>query len=387
MTIGRWGCLVVAMAVAGCGSEGTVEKAPSELVVTRSTTFGDAEGEGVLSNVWAVAVSEDGHVFMSEPQFARVVAFNPDGTFSRVVGGRGSGPGEFRIPGGLTWRGDSLAVTDFQRGISLFAPDLTFASLIAFTINDGSSPFGVRPLFPLADGSVAALGPAPNSQVTSSSVTHETWLKTSRDGVITDTLAVLALEGRLYSVRYKDRSRSGTHPVGWAPLLAAPPTGTPLVIVDRPPATGGGVATYRVLRVGLDGDTLDAATLEYDPVPLLAGQVDSIALAMARGWAESMNAPVSAVAAEIASQIEWPAYQPPVTTVLAGRDGSVWLRREIVGASSARWEVLDEDLSPIGWVELPLGLELKVVARDRVYGIELDDLDVPSVVRFDVAEP
>jgi hypothetical protein len=72
--------------------------------------------------------------------------------------------------------------------------------------------------------------------------------------------------------------------------------------------------------------------------------------------------------------------------VIAGSDGSIWLRREVVGASSARWEVLDEDLSPMGWVALPLELELKVVARDRVYGVELDDFDVPRVVRFNVGE-
>lgn len=384
MVIVRFVALVFAASVVGCGTEGVRLDGIPERVVTRSTVFGDAEGEGALSNVWGVAASVDGHLYLSEPQFARVVAFNPDGTFSRVVGSRGDGPGEFRIPGALTWRGDSLAVTDFQRGINLFSPDGAFATLIAFNINDGSSAFGVRPIFPLDDGSVAALAPAGNSEITDGSVTHETWLKTSRDGVITDTLAVLGLEGRLFSMRVQERGRSGAHPLAWAPLLAAPPTGASLVVVDRPPAARGEASTYQVLRIGLDGDTLRAATLPYEPVPLLAEQIDSIASAMAQGWAESMNATVPAVAVEIKSQIVWPAYQPPVTLVLAGRDGSVWLRREVVGVGSARWEILDGDLAPVGWVDLPLDLELKVVEGDRAYGVESDDFDVPRIVRLDV---
>jgi len=277
-----------------------------------------------------------------------------------------------------------LAVTDFQRGIHLFSPDGEFAELISFHINDGSTAFGVRPIFPLGDGSVAAFAPAGNSEIIGGSVTQETWFKASRDGAIVDTLAVMSVEGRLFSVRYKETPRAGGHPLSWASLLGAPPTGTSLVVVDRPSATSGDAATYQVLRIGLNGDTLDAMALAYGPVPLLGAQIDSIALAMAQGWAERMNAAVPAVAAEIKDQVVWPAYQPPVTKVLCGSDGSVWLRRELVGAPSARWDILDEDLAPIGWVKLPLGFDVKVVARDRVYGVELDDFDVPSVVRFDL---
>lgn len=222
MPIGRLGFLVLAVTVAACGPNERIGDRLPELLVTRSTTFGDEAGEGVLSTVWGVAVSEDGHVFLSEPPFARVVEFNPDGTFSRVVGARGDGPGEFRVPGVLSWRGDSLAVTDFQRGIHLFSPDGEFADLISFRINDGSS-FGLRPVFPLADGSVLAWGPAGNSEIIEGTVTHETWLRMSRDGVVIDTLVVASVEGRLFSVRYQDGGWSGAHPFSWAPLRAAPP--------------------------------------------------------------------------------------------------------------------------------------------------------------------
>jgi hypothetical protein len=57
-----------------------------------------------------------------------------------------------------------------------------------------------------------------------------------------------------------------------------------------------------------------------------------------------------------------------------------------VGASFARWDVLDGDLSPLGRVDLPVDLELKVVGKERIYGVELGELDVPRIVRLDVGE-
>lgn len=371
---------------AGCGSGREDAKAMPELPTARSTVFGAQEGGGALSSVFGVAVSDDGRVFLSEPQFARVVEFTDQGTFAREVGTRGDGPGEFRVPGALFWRADSLAVTDFQRGINLFSPDGIFQTLISFFILDDASPFGVRPIFPLADGSIAAMAPAPISAEASGMVTHETWLKASRDGVITDTLAVLALDGRSYSVRYQSRGRSGAHPLSWAPVFAAPPTGRSMVIIDRRPATSADAATFRVFRIDLHGDTVATTSLSYVPRPLTSSDVDSIASAMAEGWSKSMNLPAPALAAAIKDQIVWPEYRPPVTLAVAGADGSVWLRREAPEAEQVRWDILDEALEPIGWVVLPEGLDVKVVSTAWVYGVELDEFDVPWVVRFEVGE-
>ena len=387
MIKGRWTILAAAVTLAACAPESAVEEGPRQLVATQVTAFGDAEGEGALSSVWSVAVSTDGHVYLSEPQFARVVAFNPDGTFDRVVGGRGDGPGEFRIPTLLTWRGDSLAVGDFQRGISLFGPDGAYVTSVSFTLTDGASAFGIRPIILLPDGSVAALSIAGNSDVTSGAVAHEFWLKTSRDGVIVDTLARVPLEGRLYEAEVNGRGGSGMHPMAWSDLVATPPDGSSLVFVRRPAAEASGAATYQVVRVGPDGDTLATAALSYEPVPLTDAHVDSITTEMAERWAAMAEATVPAAAAAIKAQLPWPAYQPPVTAVMAGSDGSVWLRREMAGTPAARWEVFDANLSPMGWVELPKALDVKVVARDGFYAVELDEMDVPRVVRYTVGAP
>ena len=369
----------------GCGPEDAGQHpAAPHLAITETTSFGSEEGEGALSAVFGVAESHDGRVFISEPQFSRVVEFGSDGSFVGILGRAGDGPGEFRFPGWLSWRGDTLGVLEFQRGISLFSPDGTFHDRISFQLPDPFSSFPVRPLFLLDDGSVAALAPVSPNAAIASGATRESWLKTSRDGTVLDTLAVISLRGRDYSIRHRGDARSGPHPLAWGSIVAAPPSGTSLVIAGRVPATNALAATYRVLRIGLEGDTTIQADVRYLPARVPQAAKDSIAEAIAESWSRRAEASISTLAAAVREQIDWPEYQPPITAVLAGSDGSIWVRREILGLTVVRWDILDEGLRHVGWVGLPPTLEVALVALDHFYGIELDEFDVPTVVRFDV---
>jgi hypothetical protein len=374
----------IAVMFAACGTEPPPTIRSTELQPSRSTLFGDSVGPGALSSVFGVAVSDEGHVFVSEPSFSRVVEFNADGSYAGVLGGPGDGPGEFRAPGSLFWRGDSLAVSDFSRGISIFTPDGSYQAMISFSVPSGDSPFGLRPILPLADGAVAAFAPASMGSVSAGQATDERWLRATPDGVVSDTLVVLSLRGRYYSLRLGDAARSGLHPFASSTLLTAPPAVSSLVVVERPPATGPDSSTFTVHRIDLHGDTISTSVLPYLPRALSSSSVDSVALAMAERWADRMDATAPALARAIENQIEWPAYLPPVTEALAGNDGSVWIRREALGADTVAWEILNADLERAASVRLPASLELKTVYRDRVYGIELDSFDVPTVVRFEV---
>lgn len=269
----------------GCGRENAAQHvAPPHLTTTATTSFGSEEGDGALSAVFGIAESDDGRLFISEPQFSRVIEFGSDGTFVGILGRAGDGPGEFRFPGRMGWRGDTLAVLEFQRGISLFSPDGAFHDRISFQLPNPLSSFPARPLFLLADGSVAAMAPVSSTVAIARGVTREVWLKTTRDGTLIDTLAVIPLRGRDYSVRHRADARSGSHPLAWNPLLTAPPSGASLVIAERSPATNDLPATYRVLRIGLDGDTTTQADVPYVPARVPRAAKDSIAEAIAATW-------------------------------------------------------------------------------------------------------
>lgn len=371
--------LIIALALAGCSADSSDVPASSDYHATLVAEIGGGEGPGALTDVFGVAVSSEQHVFLSEPPLARVVEFDQQGQFIRVVGGRGRGPGEFQVPGGLFWRGDSLAVADFTSGISLFAPDGSFQKRISFVVNVPGTPFGGRPVLPLADGSIGVVVPP---ETTESDPGDELWLKASRTGAVLDTLAVLSTQGRTFSFRVKGRRQMGTHPLAWAPIIAVPPSGESFVVVERGPATTSAEGSFRVLRVNLHGDTIASKQIAYVPVPVSGAMVDSIVGGMAGRMAERFGMSPSALAGEIKDQLGWPPYVPPVSTVLAGDDGSVWIERRRSENGSVQWEILDERFAEVGAVALPSNLEPKIVSREALWAVRKDSLDVPHLLRF-----
>lgn len=375
--------LVGGLGLAACGTDIPELAAPHQYQITRVAEIGGGDGQGALTDVFGVAVSPTRHVFLSEPSLSRVVEFDQDGQFVRLVGGKGRGPGEFQVPGGLFWRGDSLAVADFTSGISVFGPEGAFRHRISFVVNVPGTPFGGRPVLPLSDGSIgvvvppAANGADPGSEV---------WLKASRDGAVIDTLALLPMRGRTFSFRAKGRTQTGTHPLAWAPVIAVPPSGEYFVVVDRSPATAPSAGSFRVMRLNLDGDTVASRQFDYIPAPVQGEEVDSIVGAMADRMAQRFGMSASALAGEIKDQLEWPAYEPPVRAVLVGDDGSVWLQRGRGSGGSDTWDILDEALAEIGQVPLPSPLQPKVVLRDALWAVQKDSLDVPHLLRYEVTK-
>ena len=333
--------LISGLALAGCAADVPKPTTTGDAGLTRVAEIGGGEGPGALTDVFGVAVSPEQHVFLSEPPLARVVEFDQEGKFVREVGGRGRGPGEFQVPGGLFWRGDSLTVADFTSGISFFGPDGTFTDRISFVVNVPGTPFGGRPVLPLADGSVGVVVPPASN---GADLGTELWLKTSRTGQLEDTLALLPMRGRSFSFRANGRTQMGAHPLAWAPILAVPPSADYFVIVERSPATTREAASFRVLRVDLEGDIVASKQMQYRPVPVTEEMVDSIVGGMAERMAERFGMSSAALAEEIKGQLEWPDYVPPVMNMMVGGDGSVWLERSRSGIS-AQWDILDRELA------------------------------------------
>lgn len=361
---------------------------PPRVVAVEAQRFGgDFDGVGALSGVFDVDVSADGFVFASEPTLAHVMVFAPDGRHVRTIGRRGEGPGEFQAPGNLAWRGDTLTVLDMLQGVSLMSVDGAYLDRIAFQIQEPGRPFAILPIFPLADGSMASFRPPFTTSVLRGELTHQVWYKVSREGELLDTLARESLAGQYYSVDVGGgRSATATHPLPSSAMLAIPPDGSWLVLVEREPAVAADGAAYRVVRLDLAGDTTELADLPYEPLPLGPEQVDSMTAAMGEGFARQFDLQPAAVASEIRGQLEWPRFRPPVTQVLADTDGRTWVRREVgvEPGDSVRWEILGPDLTRTGYTLVPGNLDVKVVVGDALYGVTQDELDVPTIVRYDL---
>jgi hypothetical protein len=60
------------------------------------------------------------------------------------------------------------------------------------------------------------------------------------------------------------------------------------------------------------------------------------------------------------------------------------MKRETPIGDSIRWDMVDSDFEPLGFTFLPNDFAVKRVSRSAVWGVELDEWDIPWVVRYDV---
>ncbi len=371
--------------LAACLDRSDEPEAGPRLVAEEGQVYGEAGGPGALSSVFDVAVSSTGRVFVSEPSFGRVVAFEPDGSFGGVVGERGPGEEQFVAPGKLGWRGDTLTVVDFRRGITLLSPeDGGYHGRVAFRGGGSDPAFPIHPFVLLPEGGVAAMAPIPPGLVAEGAVTTETWLRTDRTGRVLDTLLSRDARGAASVVELEGRRGTLNHPLASDPLWLSAPDGTFFVLVDRRPPADAEDAAFRLFKVDPRGDTLVRATVPFRPRVVDREVRDSIARAVAVPWAERTGLPAERVAATLDSQIPWAPFQPPVTRLLVGSDHRIWLRREGPVGDSVRWEVRDDALGPAGHVYLPDAFDVKAATAGHVYGVVRDPDGGPTVVRFQV---
>ena len=76
--------------------------------VVEELRIGSVNGAGAATfgRIAALEVSSDGRIFVLEDQANELRIFDADGNHLQTVGGRGSGPGEFASPVGMTWAPD-----------------------------------------------------------------------------------------------------------------------------------------------------------------------------------------------------------------------------------------------------------------------------------------
>ena len=165
----------------------------------------------------------------------------------------------------------------------------------------------------------------------------------------------------------------------------------PLVVsVDRRVTEQPEGDTFGVTSVTFAGDTIFSREFSYTPVPMAQTLVDSLVEARASGVADSPfpSAPTADRAAVWArNTLYTPAFHPPVSQLVIGRDGSLWLGAERVGGPTVSWRIISPQGDPVGSVELPARFTPLLVDGNRVWGSWYDELDVPYILRYWIGLP
>jgi hypothetical protein len=388
--------LFTALAIACTTDDGTPGAFPAEpLTAALELRVGSAD-DPELAFTWFrdLEVGPDGRIYTLHPQEHAIRMHDANGAFLGSFGRAGEGPGEFDSPSPMGLLGDTLWVLDHGRyRFSFFDLDGQFLGSRVVPIDLGTDPNHPppRPTGLLADGTIAGASPAWSHLVASGDIDSSAVLRLDSSGSTVDTIAAYSVANTAWEVRDPNDERSmrlyRQQPFSDTELVTVSRQVPRVVRVDRRLPTGSEAPALRVTALTLDGDTVFARAYSYTPIPIEAALVDSIIenLAASMSRAQFPGAPTRERAAEWARRsLLVPAYHPPVTQLLVGRDGSVWLCAERTGGPTAAWRVLSPDGDPLGVVQFPARFVPLLADGDLVWGSEYDELDVPYIVRYRV---
>ena len=343
----------------------------------------------IFGPVVGLVESPDGVLYSMHWGEAVIRRWSPEGTPAGSLGREGEGPGEFQAVSGLGFFGDSLWVWD-RRGYRVSYFDLDGALLgsvspdVAMGTAEESPP---RPTRPLRDGTFLGISPAWSHLIATGELTEAPYARLDRGGRTLATFWSMPYEQRDIFAIMADDGFGGTftsQPFGDGFIPAPGRRG--LLVLERRTWAGAGEASVIVSSIGFDGDTLFTASIPYEPVPLPAERFDSVVAAWAESWSERSGR-FTANEAEIRAEMYRPSHLPAVNGIMEADDGSIWLRRfdpfhSQTGEPMTEWWVLDPGGAPVARALTPIGLTVRAISANAVWGVEQDELDVEYIVRY-----
>jgi len=349
--------------------------------------------EYAFGAVGSLAVGPDGRIYTAHPQELEVRIWTPAGEPAGRVGGRGEGPGEFLGMGAIGLEGDALWVMDSrQYRLTYFGDDGEVLRDQPLTVSREArredpvygSPY---PISPFGDGTFYGMRSGLLPQMAGRDSILILHLRLDAASSILDTLLIQPLrrQDRVAVQTPAGQWLFGSQPFADGSLVAVGPGDQGLVVLGRRTYSGTGEATFQVTRLSRTGDTLFHRDLPYGPRPVDPEQVKAVISSLARSWKRQVDTegPGTGALEELATQALYaPEYAPPATSVVLGRDGTIWLRGRRPRNGRMDWRILDQEGWPLAIVDLPAALQVREADRDHVWGVRLDSQGVPFVERY-----
>lgn len=358
------GCVLLTLLASPLAGQG-----PLQLV--REIRIGELDGEAALTDPGSIAIGRNGIVVVSQPKEGVVRLFSSRGEPLRVIGRRGSGPGEFRSMIGIGIRADSIWVSDpRQRRFSVF-------SLEGDLLDEISWPrFPHTPLQPVANGSYAVVTTGQNGVLPFNPQLPWPVITIDESGARMDTVAFVDVSSKQFTIA----GQQLISPIADGALSGYTPDGRQLILVDRRIPGNGRSGQFTVTWIDIaSSDTTAKSSFPYRPVPMSRDAVGQLT----RQYVAS-GAPPERVQ-EVRRVLEAQAFLPPISALVVG-DSEVWLAREAFGRATVQWERYNASQGLIGHIELPWRSRLVAAGGNRIWVVERDELDVPYVTRYRVSK-
>lgn len=383
---------------------------PGIATLVREIRFGEAVGadEYLFGDVSEIAVDRDGSIYVFDRQVPALRKYDASGKFVETFGRRGQGPGEYRNAGGLALLRDGrvLLWDGANWRFNVYAPDGAVLPAWPTPSGTGGGMVGTsRALMVDTSGRVVYLNRTLFSfgERGRGSDSRRVWIRYRDDGTAIDTTEAPALPGAaqaLTAVSPDGRASTSTG-VPFAPQLkhAMSPlgylvSGLPNRYAFELHSVPGAVVSVRrnVRQVPVTRQERDSA------------RDDVVARMRRTNPAWSWNGP------------DIPRDKPAYEALYVGSDGRIWValvaEQRVGGGASmgiggggagaprgaprpesttpqprrpALYDVYEPDGTYLGQVRVPAGFASFVRRGDQVWGVELDEDDVPRVARYRIA--
>ncbi len=388
------GLILVGSFLASCGPDaGTDRGEPTDSGITYDVVEelridGYEENLVPIDTTIRVAVAENGMIAIAQRQTNNVLFFSETGESLGSLGRDGEGPAEFRQMWRLGWIADTLYAYDFTlRRFTLIDPDLQYVRYIY--VPNGARPgpelAGRLPDFGIvyggalyADGSVYGQFAGTQNAVANSDYDPQktTYGRVREDGTIVHYFQFSSGTAELIEVRLAQGTAlmaSNLLPSPERPILRLSADGIRMAHINVA-MEGPDAGTFEIKMEDVFSGVLYVRRYPFDPVPITESVRDSILEARLEDMPPEM-------ARALRGGATFPPMLPPVVGMVGGRDNTLWIRMRDT-EQGRPYRILDPSGEPVGTLTLPLNSRIAVADLRQIWVIEIDELDVESVVRY-----
>jgi hypothetical protein len=346
----------------------SVAQWPQRSLVPEQRIGQDAE----LTGVSRIRLTPKGAVLVAQATSRAILIFDRNGRLMGRAGQKGRGPGDFEMLGEIGSVGDSIWGVDVMSSqVSLFTSGGRVVR--AWRVQPpGGSAFN-EPIALFSDGTAVI----PVFTRRSPTVSEYAVLRSRWDGSKPDTVQHIVTRTTELRLAGAGGPVFSTQPFTEDPLSGCSPDGRLLALVDVAWADVGS-DSVRVTVRRIDGQLVYRRTVPLAHERITSAMVDSTVDEKAHNLKARR---VSSSA--IREKLYVPKYLSPVSGVLVGTDGSVWLKTSRRSSGFA-WLIISPRGVPIATVILPRNASVLTLDRG-IWGIETDDDGVPTVVRWRVS--
>jgi hypothetical protein len=337
-----------------------------------------------FSDISAAAVASDGRLVVADAGSATVRTYDSEGKLLRLLGGAGSGPGEFVRPVQVRIRDDGsvLVWDDATFRVTEFDPTGELTEVATFSREDIGQAVE-PPLYP-ASGLLLS-----NGDLIVRLISKTSDLPAGRFRPPTGALRVAADESAIDTVLFfRDTEQLFVRlPKGSFPL--APPLARRTTIAIQPNEARlcpGEQAEPEIVCFEPEG-TRVVVRWEAEKIPV---RPDDPAL---RSWRDSMTElygqkMMTEDADRILSQVSLPAEYPPYTDHVIDRAGYLWVKTPVVDSNAGvdRYLVFTPTGQQVGPVSVP-PVRILEIGDDYLVGVDRDEFEVQYIKLFRVARP